>query len=247
MQLNSESRERAAAALDLEQRWSDAAQPLPTWAVSVTTELFGKDRLQELEAERAEAEKKRQEVEKRHREEEEERRKVELAKQASEQTAKQQHSLKKYQTDPTGVRNELSLRYVCLNCGSEDSVKRTRAGQGSRNRCLTCGTEWYVNHCWNCTSGRVDERDPKTPKCNVCGWQKCICTACRTMGCSTNPFTKQKTLTSPAFAGQSLQDILLDFGTHQPDTCDWCDRTDIAYRDEAYTLCEGCREQMFGD
>ncbi|MEB3190406.1 MAG: hypothetical protein VKL42_08705 [Snowella sp.] len=31
------------------------------------------------------------------------------------------------------------------------------------------------------------------------------------------------------------------------ETCDWCNRTDIAYRDEEYTLCQSCEEQMFGD
>jgi hypothetical protein len=31
------------------------------------------------------------------------------------------------------------------------------------------------------------------------------------------------------------------------ETCDWCGCPNVTYRDEAFTLCEICSEQLFGD
>lgn len=36
--------------------------------------------------------------------------------------------------------------------------------------------------------------------------------------------------------------------TREPiSTCDWCGGTPVAYKDEAYELCENCEDQLFGD
>ncbi len=41
----------------------------------------------------------------------------------------------------------------------------------------------YVNHCWNC-KGRIDSRDPSTPRCHKCRWYRCpACTSCK-QGCA---------------------------------------------------------------
>ena len=94
----------------------------------------------------------------------------------------------KWRDDPTGIRNNETLRYICVQCGSED----VELGRFHTNPvCRKCGTTWYINHCWSCKNGRVDSRDPQTPKCAVCKWYKCaFCSACHQNGCSTNRYSR---------------------------------------------------------
>jgi hypothetical protein len=70
-----------------------------------------------------------------------------------------------------GIRKYKHLSSVCLGCG--------RHGEGLKNRfCSKCETRWYSNVCWRCHSD-VDDRDPETPACEVCGWCRCFdCGAC---------------------------------------------------------------------
>lgn len=114
----------------------------------------------------------------------------------------------KYKENATDIRNDDAMRHVCLNCASDntdykikfaDSYKPVtefvpkygvHSAQGYQ-RCKHCGTEWYINHCWSCHSGRVDDRDPAAPRCGSCNWCKCSkCQSCSLKGCSTNPYSK---------------------------------------------------------
>lgn len=114
---------------------------------------------------------------------------------------------------PVGIRNEVLLRNVCLNCLSSDYVICTTSKGHPRDfKCNNCGVEWYVNHCWSCTAhGNVDERDPETPPCPVCGWLKCAypqCRACDWNGCSTNRFSKDlRYIDTQSELGNILADI----------------------------------------
>lgn len=42
-------------------------------------------------------------------------------------------------------------------------------------------------------------------------------------------------------------EMKLENEAYQMESCDWCDGKPVVYEDEAYALCERCREQMFGD
>lgn len=114
----------------------------------------------------------------------------------------------KYKENATGIRNDDAMRHVCLNCASDNTDYKIKfadpykpvtefvpsrwvhSAQGYQ-RCQYCGTEWYINHCWSCHSGRVDDRDPTTPRCRACNWCKCSkCQSCSLMGCVTNPYSK---------------------------------------------------------
>jgi hypothetical protein len=106
-----------------------------------------------------------------------------------------------WRNNPAGIRNEESLRDVCLECGSRE-VKNGRYGRfpNSGNReCQVCRAIWYVNHCWNCDRPRersmIDSRDSTNPPCEVCNWRKCAkCNACRIDGCKTNPYSSRNRL-----------------------------------------------------
>jgi cold shock CspA family protein len=114
----------------------------------------------------------------------------------------------KYKENATDIRNDDAMRHVCLNCASDNTDYKIKfadpykpvtefvptywvsSAQGYQ-RCQHCGTEWYINHCWSCHSGRVDDRDPATPRCGSCNWCKCEkCQSCSLLGCSTNPYSK---------------------------------------------------------
>jgi len=94
----------------------------------------------------------------------------------------------KYKSDPAGLRYALTLRKVCLRCGSEH-VRNRLDHTPHVFVCWECSTEWFASHCWSCATGLVDSRDPETPLCQQCGWPKCAgCGACNQKGCSTNPY-----------------------------------------------------------
>lgn len=94
----------------------------------------------------------------------------------------------KYKSNPAGVRYVLTLRQVCLRCGSEHTRSRTDHTPHVLV-CQECTTEWFASHCWSCATGLVDSRDPETPPCKQCGWPKCaVCSACNQKGCATNPY-----------------------------------------------------------
>lgn len=115
----------------------------------------------------------------------------------------------KYKKDPTNIRNDERMRHVCLNCYSESSeYKRVlkdpykpvsdfvpqgymKSPEGY-HRCSNCNNNWYINYCWSCHSGRVDDRDPATPHCNACRWCKCSkCSSCSYYGCETTPYSHE--------------------------------------------------------
>nr|WP_075519104.1 cold shock domain-containing protein [Moritella viscosa]SHO18081.1 Putative uncharacterized protein [Moritella viscosa] len=128
---------------------------------------------------------------------------------------KRKQLIEKYRNDPSGIRNEEKMRHVCLKCGSNNAEYKFKkidkykpvlgAAVNNNNgfyslsgyqRCQECAEEWYINHCWSCKNGRVDDRDPVTPRCSECSWCKCDkCTACCLHGCSTTPYSKNNRYT----------------------------------------------------
>jgi hypothetical protein len=108
-----------------------------------------------------------------------------------------------FRNNPAGVRNAVTLRDVCLHCGSED----VRCQSDSLPRilvCPDCGTSWSAGICWSCTTGMLDTRDPEMPRCKQCGWPKCaVCGACNPQGCSTNPYSASHRQRDEVTAGGS--------------------------------------------
>ena len=100
--------------------------------------------------------------------------------------------LRKFQSDPSGIRNCISMNRVCLACGSKKVLSRTPELHYYRY-CRDCGADYYRNICWNCLT-TVDSRDPQNPYCTVCGWLKCTCRACSKYGCSTNEYSRSNRL-----------------------------------------------------
>ena len=94
-----------------------------------------------------------------------------------------------FRSDPAGIRHALTLREVCLNCGSESA--RSPANIVPRVYCCPdCSATWSAGPCWSCATGLLDTRDPETPRCQTCGWTKCaVCGACNPKGCPTNPYS----------------------------------------------------------
>lgn len=167
--------------LNLPSRWKDLSVEIPSWIEEVTKHLLGKEQLGILKIERhlAEEEKKALDAE------------LAIQRQAEERARKATkiaHLVRKYRANPSGIRSDAEMHSVCLVCSSQNVRARSQR-EHYFQVCQDCGTEWYVNHCWNCQS-RVDSRDPDTPPCSVCGWYKCKdCGACRHIGgCSTNPY-----------------------------------------------------------
>jgi hypothetical protein len=39
----------------------------------------------------------------------------------------------------------------------------------------------------------------------------------------------------------------LERSLYPVESCDWCGRSPVVYEDEAFSLCEHCREQLLGD
>ena len=70
--------------------------------------------------------------------------------------------LLRYQSNPARVRFEDPLRNVCLKCGTSVNW------EGLTRKCPSCKESWYSSHC-SCQNGRVDSRDPDTPRCSDCG------------------------------------------------------------------------------
>jgi hypothetical protein len=161
--------ERIGSKIDFETFWLDTSSSLPSWLPPVTSLLCGDTELVRLSdcrdasvRERAEF----QEAAKRERWEElKAARRRRLAK-----------AVEKYRTDPAGIRDSAFMADVCLLCASDD-VESIDEGFGPNRQCRICDSSWYVNHCWNCFSGKVDSRDP--PPCPTCKWLKCAkCDAC---------------------------------------------------------------------
>lgn len=116
----------------------------------------------------------------------EERRLHEIAMQARRQRPA---LLAQYKNAPAGLRAVEVLRRVCLACGSDWVQTKITTNTQHRLQCNECRAEWSVSRCWNCSTGRLDSRDPETPLCKVCRRNKCAdCGACNIHGCSTNPY-----------------------------------------------------------
>jgi hypothetical protein len=87
-----------------------------------------------------------------------------------------QQLVRHYQINGSGIRNDLRMHNLCIKCGSSNV---SYLKYHYHKICKDCGARWYFNHCWKCHINKVDERDPETPECTVCGWYKCAkCGAC---------------------------------------------------------------------
>lgn len=85
-----------------------------------------------------------------------------------------------YKSNFEGISDSYLVRKFCLHCGSSDI-------QGKENReyikyCAECGTQWYLNHCWNCHE-MIDSRDKTISRCEYCGWYICTCGSCKSEKC----------------------------------------------------------------
>jgi len=93
-----------------------------------------------------------------------------------------------FRSDPAGLRNAVTLQEVCIHCGAEQA----RCQSTSLPLvlvCPDCATRWSAGACWSCATGQLDTRDPESPRCQQCGWPKCVaCGACNPQGCSTNTY-----------------------------------------------------------
>lgn len=107
-------------------------------------------------------------------------------------TALKDSLLLQFRTNPAGIRLNIAMARICLNCGSSNVTSISNELHYYR-QCKDCGTQFYRNVCWNCRS-LVDDRDPKNPYCYACKWLKCTCTACSPRGCETNPYNRKHRL-----------------------------------------------------
>lgn len=86
--------------------------------------------------------------------------------------------VKQYNENPQGIRNNLEMQEICLECGSVNSGHAGHGGEGNR-KCLDCDNEWYAMHCWSCKVNYVDSRDTDINQCDRCGWWICLdCNSC---------------------------------------------------------------------
>jgi hypothetical protein len=179
-----------ASRLRLEDQWLDLSTQVTASLVQTSQLILSAERLSELQQERTDREQRLTEAE-RERQETEVRRQREMLRKRLENETRAIATLhRKFQINPKGIRNVEELRDVCLQCGPGQLVTGVPV-----RKCGSCRSEWYVNHCWNCAGARVDSRDPETPACRECGWQKCRrCNACHYLGCTTNPYHKDNRL-----------------------------------------------------
>ena len=79
---------------------------------------------------------------------------------------------------------------TCQQCMSK-AIQPVKGEFGVNYQCLECSARWYNSHCWSCSEGVVDSRDPSTPQCPACHWHKCaVCGSCNRSGCATNPYNQ---------------------------------------------------------
>jgi len=170
--LSNEDRLQLQSQLSLGSIWEDEAE-MPRWVGNVTPILHSQEEFTDLKNRRQHLldEKKRCDLEER-----------EMQVRANEEAERAQLNrlLLRYQSNPARVRFEDPLRNVCLKCGTSVNW------EGLTRKCPSCKESWYSSHC-SCQNGRVDSRDPDTPRCSDCGWLRCAdCGACKD-GCRTNP------------------------------------------------------------
>jgi hypothetical protein len=97
--------------------------------------------------------------------------------------------LVQFRANPAGIRLAETMQEVCLTCGSEQPRCQSTS-EPPILVCPECSTRWSVSACWSCDTGRLDTRDPETPRCEKCGYTRCAdCGACNPNGCSTNPYS----------------------------------------------------------
>jgi hypothetical protein len=113
--------------------------------------------------------------------------------------------------------------------------------------CWNCNNELYINHCWSCRKNQ-DSRDPQNLECE---W--CKCGACYFDSYSANPFNKNNRFNEPKNSIIEHRKALIkeiDFFSGEYESaemCDGCGIRPVTYRDEVYSLCEICVDQLFGD
>ncbi len=171
-----------AEGLDLETQWLAIGNDMPLQLRWISELLLSASSINGLEVKREHEVEKLAQERRRIKAEQEEKRLEE--RQAMRQKVLDD-LLAKYKANPSGLREEVFLAYVCLSCGKESQ------GTPGKQVC-SCGCIWYVNYCWSC-SAKVDDRDPANPHCPVCNWCYCAkCRACSLDGCSTNHYSRNK-------------------------------------------------------
>lgn len=150
------------------------------------------------------------------------------------------HLVARFQESPKGIRNYKVMQDVCIVCGSNNVRRPKKVKLGPNRECQACKSSWYVNHCWSCNKHQVDSRDPETPKCNVCHWQKCaFCKACDYGGCTTNEYSKHRKYTD-AIKPMPLDDFDDLVPPEIFSRCDWCGAFPPVYSMPFGEICENC-------
>jgi cold shock CspA family protein len=175
--------------VDVKSFWEDDDVPVQDWLIDLTARLYGEKGWKRLADART-----GRDFQRRAKKEEAERARAAEEKARAEAQRRQQEQelrelFKRFAANPRGIRDEWRLKRVCISCGSSE-VDSLMVRFGPNHGCRKCGEKWYANHCWSCVA-QVDSRDPETPKCASCGWQKCAkCGACSANGCHTNPYSR---------------------------------------------------------
>ena len=188
--VHSDSRLRGIrSTINFERFWCNTDSSVPLWLPPLTSVLCGEDELARLIDCRAASARERTQLQEAAKRECWEEIRTKIRTQFAE-------AAERYRRNPAGIRNDILLADFCLIC-ADRNVERIYEGFGANRRCLTCGSHWYVNHCWNCMSAMVNSRDPETAPCCACRWLRCAkCDACTDSpsGCSRRLYANPASL-----------------------------------------------------
>lgn len=144
----------------------------------------------------------------------------------------------KYKSVSAGIRKEKVLEDVCIKCGSTSLDVVMKFSPGYKFKCNNCEATWTTDQCPTCGEN-IDSRDELNIACPQCEWPICTCGVC-----GACDFKLQKAERVEAEPEELFDEP--DFFVY-PETCDWCGVHAVSYRDEAYSLCEMCADQLRGD
>lgn len=235
--------------LQLHHLWTNIKLDLPDWVDHVSSSLMLPQEYADLKSARqklfADEERKAKEEELRKvKEREIERTKIEAERQA-EIARKREILVAQYKFSKRGIHKAVELRNQCVDCGSS-SVVDISVKMGPNKKCSECGTSWYVSHCWSCHENWVDSRDPLTPKCEVCSWQKCaFCGSCRYLGCSTTPYSKYyRYIDELNNQSKLVSESAAHYSRNYPHTCEWCGSSSGVSKVSGIYMCTMCYESL---
>ncbi|GAB4182707.1 MAG: hypothetical protein Kow00108_19650 [Calditrichia bacterium] len=141
------------------------------------------------------------------------------------------------------IRHFPEVRQYCLNC---QSTNVEQLGE-IFFVCNDCEAEWKAYFCRSC-GAYMDSRDPASQECKVCGNYHCDCGQDSRSECArlqTGMETDEEDVDN--YAPDEYYADYYEGMAGYGETCDWCNSPHVTYHDEAFALCESCREQMMGE